>query len=113
VEALRRIIGKSIIYTIKSRIRESAGDLQPCAGQQPGCEVAIHAMSQIFTKEETNAFYSKVMLHNIQYICPALAVYTQNCYATPSRLFAQGGKEIASVEGPTQGDPISMPLYAV
>jgi hypothetical protein len=92
VEALRRIIGKSIIYTIKPRIRESARDLQPCAGQQPGCEVAIHAMSQIFTKEETNAFYSKVMLHNIQYICPALAVYTQNCYATPSRLFAQGGK---------------------
>ena len=113
VEAMRRIIGKSIIYTIKPRIRESAGDLQPCAGQRPDCEVAIHAMSQIFTKEETNAFYSKVMLHNIQYICPALAVYTQYCYATPSRLFAQGGKEIASVEGTTQGDPISMPLYAV
>ncbi|CAB3989269.1 Hypothetical predicted protein [Paramuricea clavata] len=48
-------------------------------------------MSQIFTEEETNARHAV------------------------SPLFVQEGKEIASVEGTTQGDPISMhmPLYAV
>ena len=59
---------------------DSAGDLQLCAGQKSGCETAVHAMSEIFAEEETdavllvdatNAFNSinrKVMLHNIQYI---------------------------------------------
>ena len=53
------------------------------------------------------------MLHNIQYLCPAMTTYTYNCYAKASRLFVQGGKEITSAEGTTQGDPIAMPLYAV
>ena len=82
-------------------------------------------MSEIFAGEETdavllvdaaNAFNSinrKVMLHNIKFICPAMAVYTYNCYSTASRLFVQGGKEISSAEGTTQGDPKAMPLYAV
>ena len=124
-EVLRRIIGKAIIFTIKPQIMDSAGDLQLCAGQPAGCEAAVHAMSEIFMEEETdavllvdasNAFNSinrKVMLHNIKYICPAMAVYTYNCYSTASRLFVQGGKEISSAEGTTQGDPIAMPLYAV
>ncbi|XP_028417275.1 uncharacterized protein LOC114541674 [Dendronephthya gigantea] len=123
-EVLRRIIGKSIVFA-KPQIMDSAGDLQLCAGQQSGCEAAVHAMSKIFEEEETdavllvdatNAFNSinrKIMLHNIQYICPAMAVYTFNCYVTASRLFVQGGKEIASAEGTTQGDPLAMPLYAV
>ena len=63
-----------------------------------------------------NAFNSinrKVMLYNIKFICPAMVVYTYNCYSTASRLFVQGGKEISSAECTTQGDPIAMPLYAV
>ena len=90
-----------------------------------GCEAAVHAMSMIFAEDETdallfvdasNAFNSinrKVMLHNIQYICPSMYVYTYNCYSVTSRLFVQGGKEIESAEGTTQGDPIAMPMYAV
>ena len=82
-------------------------------------------MSENFAEEETdavllvdaaNAFNSinpKVMLHNIKFICPGMAVYTYNCYSTASRLFVQGGKEISSAEGTTQGYPIAMPLYAV
>ena len=124
-ETLRRIIGKAIISTIKPKIMESAGSLQLCAGQQAGCEAAVHAMSMIFAEDETdallfvdasNAFNSinrKVMLHNIQYICPSMYVYTYNCYSVTSRLFVQGGKEIESAEGTTQGDPIAMPMYAV
>ena len=111
-EVLRRIVGKAIIFTIKPQILESAGDLQLCAGHPAGCKAAVHAMSEIFAEEETdavllvdaaNAFNSinrKVMLNNIQYIHPAMAVYTYNCYITASRLFVQGGKEISSVVKP-------------
>ena len=122
---LRRIVGKAIIFTIKPEILESAGDLQLCAGHPAGCEAAVHGMSEIFAEEEThvvllvdattafNSINRKVMLNNIQYICPAMAVYTYNCYITASQLFVQGGKEISSVEGTTQGYPIAMPLYTV
>ena len=120
-----RNIEKYIVFAIKPQIMDRAGDLQLCAGQNSGCEAAVHAMSEIFAEDETdavllvdatNAFNSinrKVMLHNIKYICPAMAVYTFNCYVTFSRWFVQGGKEIVSAEGTTQGDPLAMPLYAV
>ena len=115
----------SVAADHREGIIDSAGDLQLCAGQPAGCEAAVHAMSESFAEEETdavllvdaaNAFNSinrKVMLHNIKFICPAMAVYTYNCYSTASRLFVQGGKEISYPEGTTQGDPIAMPLYAV
>ena len=120
-EVLRWIIVKAIIFIIKPHIIDSAGDLQLGAGQPAGCEAAVHAMSEIFAEEETdavllvdaaNAFNSinrMVLLHNIKFICPAMAVYTYNSYSTASRLFVQGSKEISSEEG----DPIAMPLYAV
>ena len=104
---------------------ESAGDLKLYAGHPAGCEAAVHAMSEIFAEEETdavllvdatNAFNSinrKVMLNNIQYTCPSMAVCTYSCYITASRLLVKGGKEISSVEATTQGDPIAMPLSAV
>ena len=60
-----------------------------------------------------NSSNRRVLLHNIGYICPAMATYFRNCYDTPSRLFINGGKEIASSEGTTQGDPFAMPTYAV
>ena len=77
-EVLRRIIRKAIIFTIKPHIIDSVGDLQLCAGQEAGCEAAVHVMSEIFAEEETdavllldaaNAFNSinrKVMLHNVK-----------------------------------------------
>ena len=89
------------------------------------CEAAAHAMTQAFDQDESeailfvdaaNAFNSinrKVLLHNIQYLCPVLAIDTISCYQSPSRLFVQGGKEISSAEGTTQGDPIAMPIYAI
>ena len=86
-EVLRRIIGKAILSVIKPEILSSAGNLQLCAGQAGG----VHAMSDIFEEEETNtlllvdadnAFNSlnrRVLLHNIQYLCPPMAVYIRNC----------------------------------
>ena len=95
-----------------------------CAGQPAGCEAATHAMNDIFEEEETdaillvdasnafNALNRAVMLHNIKYLCPSMAIYIRNCYSTSSRLFV-AGKEILSSEGITQGDPVAMPVYAV
>ena len=124
-EVLRRIIGKAILSVIKPEILSSAGNLQLCAGQAGGCEATVHAMSDIFEEEETDALLlvdadnafnplnRRVLLHNIQYLCPPMAIYIRNCYSVPSRLFILGGTEISSSEGTTQGDPLAMPVYAI
>ena len=52
-----------------------------------------------------NSINRKVMLHNLKFICPIIATYILNCYATPSRLFIASGGEILSIEGTTQGHP--------
>ena len=66
-------------------------DLPPqlIAGQEAGAEAAIHAMQDIFANEDTeavllidaeNAFNSinrKVMLHNLNFICPVIITYHQ------------------------------------
>ena len=52
-----------------------------------------------------NSINHKVMLHNLKFICPIIATYKINCYATPSRLFIVGGGEILSSEETTQDDP--------
>ena len=124
-EVLRRIVGKTIISVIKDDIMRGAGDLQLCAGQHSGCEAAVHAITDIFEETATdalllidanNAFNSinrNVLLHNIEFLCPPMAIYVKNCYRVPSRLFVIGGFEIKSSEGTTQGDPLASPAYAV
>ena len=52
-----------------------------------------------------NSKNRKVMLHNLKFICPIIATYILNCYATPSILFIASGGETLSIEGTTQGDP--------
>ena len=47
-EVPRRIIAKAILRIIGGDIEEAAGSLQLCAGQDSGCEAAIHAMRSIF-----------------------------------------------------------------
>ena len=96
-EVIRRIIGKSVIHTLKKDIR-SVGNLQLCAGHESGCEAAIHAISQIFNEEDSeavplidasnafNAVNRKLFLHNVSVICPEIAVFVRNCYSLPSRL---------------------------
>ena len=46
-EVVRCIIGKVILATIGKEIQDAAGDLQVCAGQQAGCEAAVHAVGKL------------------------------------------------------------------
>ena len=86
-------------------------------------EAAVHAVCHIFSLEDTegillvdgaNAFNSlnrKAALHNMKFICPALA--TANTYQPPTRMFVSGGGEVLSSEGTTQDDPLGMAMYAL
>ena len=124
-EVLRRIVGKSISWALKSDIQEAAGPLQVASGLKSGAEAAIHFMREAFQNDESdavilvdaeNAFNSlnrSVLLHNIQVLCPAFSTIAINTYRTPSRLILPGGDEIHSCEGTTQGDPLAMPLYSI
>ena len=70
----------------------------------------------IIIVDAENAFNSinrKALLHNIEYLCPAIAKFFYNCYAISARLFIIGGKELRSREGTTQGDPTAMAAYAL
>ena len=81
-------------------------------------------MREIFNEDDTeavllidasNAFNvvnKNTFLHNVQIVCPEIAVYVRNCYLQSSRLFVVGGKEIRSSEGTTQGDLIALEVYA-
>ena len=70
----------------------------------------------ILIVDAENAFNSinrKALLHNIEYLCPAIAKFFYNCYAISARPFIIGGKELRSREGTTQGDPTAMAAYAL
>ena len=110
-KVLQRIAGKVVMKVVKEDIKKAAGCLQSCAGQEAGCEAAIHAMHKIFESNETeaillvdaeNAFNlinRKALLHNIEYLCPAIATFLYNCYVKSAGLFIIGGKELSSREG--------------
>ncbi|XP_062508484.1 uncharacterized protein LOC134184756 [Corticium candelabrum] len=123
-ETLRRIISKAVLSVVKSDILNVAGPLQLCAGQNVGCEAAIHAIRGIYDEDETeavlfvdatNAFNTlnrQVALANISVNCPAIFPILANTYRQPSSLFV-GGETLLSSEGTTQGDPLAMPMYAL
>ena len=52
----------------------------------------------------------RVALHNVRFICPALATTLVNTYRAPTELFIEN-KAILSQEGTTQGDPLAMPFH--
>ena len=124
-EVARRIICKAIMIVVKKDVMVSAGPLQMCTGIPSGCEAAVHAMTELFKQLESqevllvdaeNAFNSlnrNVALHNISYVCPALAIVLNNCYWIPSRLIVSRGGELLCEEGTTQGDPLGMAMFAL
>ena len=118
VETVRRVIGKAIATAISNDIQEAAGPLQVCAGHLSGCEVAVHAMHQVYQSSSTeavilvdacNAFNSlnrETALRNILYLCPPLAKILVNTYRDDVQLFIDG--HLLSQEGTTQGENIEM-----
>ena len=94
-------------------------------GRKAGSEAAIHAMKELFEREQSeavllvdaaNAFNivnRQVLLHNISISCPSIATFVKNCYQTAARLFVIGGQELRSREGTTQGDPLGIAIYAI
>ena len=62
-----------------------------------------------------NSVNRKVILHNLKFTFPIIAIYILNCYATLSRLLRGlfiGEGEILSSDGTIQGDPTAMGAYA-
>ena len=98
-EVLQRIIGKAILRVLKSDILNVTCYQQLCAGLGSGCEVAVHAVVDLFEEDTThgfiqidasNAFNSinqTLLLHNVKMLCPEIATCINNCYMKPSRLF--------------------------
>ena len=123
-ETVRRLISKAILRVIKDDVQQATGAVQLCAGQIAGIEAAIHATRLCFSSPGTegvllvdasNAFNSlnrKVALLNIQSLCPSIATILFNTYQDPSQLFVDGST-LYSNEGTTQGDPLTMPMYAL
>ena len=123
-EVPRRIISKAILEVVMDEVRELAGCIQLCVGQEGGCEVGVRAMSRIFDVEDTeaallvdatNAFNllnRQTALMNIHVTCPSIATALTNVYRGDGNLYIQG-QVLKSREGVMQGDPLAMSMYAL
>ena len=98
-EVLRRIIGKAVTNIIKDD-----AEIAIRAATELFEDDGSHGILQIDANNAFNSLNRKVALHNLRILCPELAIFTNNCYAAPARLFITGGQEIKSTEGTTQGD---------
>ena len=127
-EVLRRIIGKSVVYLLKSDIQKAAGCLQMCTGLRSGIEAAVHMTHKVWHDDTTeamllvdanNAFNRlnrQVALHNIKQLCPPFHTFLYNCYQVPTDLTLNNTSEhssLSSEEGCTQGDTAAMAFYSV
>lgn len=124
-EVFRRIIGKVINKVLKNDAMKAAGATQLCAGQTAGIEAVIHFMVDLFDNDDTdgllmvdadNAFNRlkrSAALHNIRFVCPSYGTVIINCYRSGARLFVEGGRELTSWEGTTQGCTLAMIMYAL
>ena len=121
----QQIVAKAILYVIGEDVVSAAGPLQACAGHAAGSEAAVHAMREMFGNTDceaallvdaSNAFNCvncQAALHNISVLCPSFSTILQNTYGAPVCLFVVGEGEIPSTEGTTQGDPLTMAMYAL
>ena len=93
-----------------------------CGGQECGIEAAIHAMHATFssvdavlmanTSNALNRLNREACMRNVALLCPNIMPTIINCYRHPARLFVDG-ECLLSREGTTQGDPLTMPMYAL
>ena len=120
-EVYRRIVCRAIAGVIEYDVMKAVAPVQLCVGIPSACEIATHAVRQMFNGEEavegvllidaSNAFNSVnriAALHNIPRVCPAAGQVFRNCYSSPIALFVDGGERVLSREGTCQGDPLAM-----
>ena len=115
-ETICRIIAKAILRIIGPEIQEVAGFSQLYAGQESGCETAVHAMQKTFSDENTEAILQvdannafnclnrESTLRNIQVLCPSFATALINTYRSSVELFIDG-ETIISQEGTPRETP--------
>ena len=125
-EVLSRIIGNIVTMFIKGDIN-AVGPLQLSAGQEVGCESAVHALNKMFEEEDceavllvdaTNAFNSlKFKQGNITIkhsaICPEFAVFIKKHISRTSKIVLTWWKHILSNEGTTQGNNCASGFYSL
>jgi hypothetical protein len=127
-ETLRRILGKCLVLATGKDVEEVCNAEQLCTGVQAGIEGAIHAMRDLFDQnandgwgmllvDASNAFNSinrATALMNARVQWPRCSRYLFNTYRGHSVLKVQNAIELLhSREGVTQGDPVSMLMYAL
>ena len=124
-EVLRRIIGKAVVTILRKDIVQAIGTINLCAGQKAGPETIIHLMDDLLQEDDceglllvdgTSAFQllnRLTTLHNARHLCAPVSIILINFYRGSARLFVQGGRELASDEGTTQGCNFAMIMYAL
>ena len=128
-EVLRRLIGKSAMYILKSDVQKAAGCLQMCTGLRSGIEAAVHMTERAWNDNSTeaillvdadNAFNRlnrHAALHNIRQTCPPIHTFLHNHYQVPADLILNSStsenSSLNSEEGCTQGDAGAMGFYAL
>ena len=122
---MQRIIGKAVMIIVKYDLQDSVGSIQLCAGQDAGCEAAVHTMEQVFADEDTeaiilvdasnafNCLNRQVTLLNCETIYHALSHILINTYRNNNSQLFVDGHYILSKEGTRQGDPLAMAMYAI
>ena len=126
-EVLRRLMGKVMMLCTGVDVQDECGADQLCSGLRGGIEGAIHAVSEVFESrsgdgygvlmvDARNAFNSlnrSVGLWNARVYWPRCSRFLFNTYRGFSSLWIKGGEDpLYSMEGVTQGDPLSMCFYA-
>ena len=119
-----RIVAKAALYILRDDIQAVTGSRQLCAGQIARVEATVHAVISSFDLDNTegvlvvdtsNAFNSlncAVAVQNIHQLCPSFAPILINTCRYAAALYT-GGDILFSEEGTTQGDPLTMPMYAL
>ena len=129
-ESLRRIIGKAICSATRLDLAVICGTDQLCGGMKCGIEGAVHVVADLFEDnhslpigwgvllvDASNAFNSlnrTALLWNVRILWPRCFRFVFNTYRGWAPLIMRGSVELLfSREGVTQGDPLSMFLYAI